>query len=181
MGLDVYFMVLVPVNNAQNKVTYKPLHWQDDDIVVYEENSEDEDNSDLILDRCDGFHLLGFYKPYPLSYFLAGVAGPLSITPDGDIRKSGPHITSRRFEGKGCSGLPKETDPVVGLVLSPKKDNCVSFLVSDILKDSFDSVYTDRDDKEYNLKDYQPTKDLLEFLTRIDKDWKGGILVVILV
>lgn len=185
MSQSAFFSVLVPVNTGQNteqnSVKYKPLYWYDYDTVikVYEEDSED-DCIEYILDKYTEFCLLDVYEPYPLSYFLFGTINPVYRSLDPDIQNLKTYVTNRRFEGKSWKGFPEGTDQVMRLVLPLKGNNCVSCLISDILKDSFDTVYTDKDNKQCNLKDYPTTKQLLQLLSRVSKEWKDAILVVVL-
>jgi len=157
----VHFVVLVPMRDGKYK--YTPLYWEGDKLVAYNEQEYDES---FVGDIAHHFHLMSFEKPYPLAYYLAGIKlwGPFSRWK-----------TDKRYIGMGMSGLITTAHDVVRGILNPKGDNCVTLLLSEVVQDSFDTIYGDNK----NLKDYKYTQTLLELLRRVDNEWKRALLVVI--
>jgi|ERR1019366_335256 hypothetical protein len=141
MGLDLGFSILLYDSTTK---LYRPLFWQENQLAVYDQPENQETGDEFgasIAEYSNGFWLLGGYKPYLLSYYLAGVTGPL-----------GHPKTETRYQGRGCSGLLKATHTSFSKAVDPRC--CVCLVIDDLLEHEW----------EKSVKDHELTLDLLALL-----------------
>lgn len=156
MGLVIDFCLLVRDSTTN---IYTPVWWNSEisDFVIYDKPNlpPTEDESFDIGELYHEFGLLSIEKPYPLSYYLSGVGSP--------FRK----YNMKRYNGRGMSGIPKNTHLHFRATLNPTENNCVSLVLADLVQEKFNVPYS-IDDAEQNLADYPPTHDLAKLLGEIN-------------